>query len=144
MLLHSDLVYASETARFQLPFVNLAVVPEAGSTYLLPRMMGRQRASELLMLGEMFTAQKAYEVGIVNEVLAPEKLQDVAWQKAVALSQKPPEALRLTKMLLRKGDTAVAAEALREEGLIFPSTARFSRIQRGDASLHRKTKTRLF
>lgn len=119
MLLHCDLVYAAESAVFQMPFVNLAVVPEAGSTYIMPRMMGHQRAAELLMLCEKFGADEAHAVGIVNQVLADDALQSVAWQKAVALSQKPPESLRLTKMLLRKGETAVIAERIKEEGAIF-------------------------
>lgn len=115
MLLHCDLVYAAESARFQLPFVNLALVPEAASSYIMPRMMGRQRAAELLLLGEMFSAQKAYEYGIVNGVVADDRLQDVAWQKALALSRKAPEALRLTKMLLRKGETREITAVMQEE-----------------------------
>lgn len=119
MLLHCDLNYASETARFQMPFVDLAVVPEAGSSYLLPRMMGRQQAAELLMLGEMFSAAKAQAVGIINDVFESDRLQEIAWQKALSLSQKPPEALKLTKNLLRKGDLATTIEFMREEGKLF-------------------------
>lgn len=119
MLLHSDLVYSSETARFQLPFVNLGLVPEAASSYIIPRMMGRQRAAELFLLGEMFSAQKAHEVGIVNELLAPDELPEYAWQKALALAEKPPEALRLTKMLLRKGEARDITAVMQSEGQYF-------------------------
>src|SRR3954464_9986386 len=83
LLLHCDLVYATTNARFQLPFVGLGIVPEFGSTYLLPLLAGYQRAAELLLLGQPFNAQKAYEVGIVTAVVAPEKLLDEA-QKAAA------------------------------------------------------------
>ena len=71
MLLHCDLVYAADNTRFQLPFVNLALCPEGGSSLLLPRVAGYQRAAELLMLGEPFDATTAREAGFVNRVLAP-------------------------------------------------------------------------
>src|SRR6266849_1001287 len=73
MLLHCDLVYATPSARFQLPFVPLGIVPEFGSTYLLPLIAGYQRAAELLLLGQPFTAQKAHEVGIVTRICSPEE-----------------------------------------------------------------------
>src|SRR3954471_9854994 len=72
MLLHCDLAYASSDARFQLPFVNLALVPEFASTLLLPRILGRHAAAELMLLGEPFTAQRAHELGIINAVVPRE------------------------------------------------------------------------
>src|SRR5438876_11778428 len=69
LLLHCDLVYATPAARFQLPFVPLGIVPEFGSTYLLPLIAGYQRAAELLLLGQPFSAEKAHEVGIVTAVV---------------------------------------------------------------------------
>ncbi len=110
MLLHCDLVYAAAGAIFRLPFIDLGLVPEAGSTYLLPRMAGYGRAAELLLLGEAFSAAKARDCGIVNEVVAADELDDLAWSKAGQLAAKPPEALRGTKMLLRRG----SAQAVRE------------------------------
>ncbi len=115
MLLHCDLVYAAASARFRLPFVNLALVPEAGSSLLLPRMLGHQRAAELLMLGDFFDAQKAYEFGLVNAVYEDKKLLDMAWQKAQQLAAQPPAALRLTKSLLKRGSSAAVQEAMTEE-----------------------------
>ncbi|HLT36327.1 MAG TPA: enoyl-CoA hydratase, partial [Enhygromyxa sp.] len=93
MLLHCDLVYAGEGARFQLPFVNLGLCPEAGSSYLLPRLMGHQRAAELVLLGEPFSARVAHECGLVNQVLADEAVIDRAKQIAGILAKKPPNAV---------------------------------------------------
>jgi enoyl-CoA hydratase/carnithine racemase len=103
MLLHCDLVYASEDARFQLPFVNLGLCPEAASSYLLPRVAGLQRASELLLLGEPFDALRARDAGIVNEVLPHEVVRDRALERARALAARPPAAVRGTRDLIRAG-----------------------------------------
>lgn len=102
LLLHADLVYAAPTTRFQLPFVNLALVPEAGSSLLLPLRAGPLVAAELLMLGEPFDAERALRYQIINEVIDDKKLLETVRAKASALAKKPAEALRLTKQLLRK------------------------------------------
>ncbi len=102
MLLHCDLVYAGETARFHLPFVDLGLVPEAGSSYLLPTALGQRRAAELLLLAEPFGAAQAQELGLVNQVLPPEQVEPVARERAHALARKAPMALRLTKQLMRR------------------------------------------
>lgn len=108
MLLHCDLVYAGESAKLSLPFVNLALVPEAASSLLLPAMAGHHRAAELLLLGEPFTPAAAKDYGIVNAVYADDKLLAEAMAVAAKLAAKPPTALRLTKQLLKrtKGDVA--------------------------------------
>ncbi|WP_025898712.1 enoyl-CoA hydratase [Sneathiella glossodoripedis] len=118
MLLHCDLVFASKNATFSLPFVNLALVPEAASSYLLPKMLGHQRAAELLMLGETFDTAKASDYGIVNEVVDPVDLDRTAMAAAQKLAAKAPEALRLTKSLL-KGDFETTAARMKAEGDIF-------------------------
>ena len=115
MLLHCDLVYAGASARFQLPFVNLALVPELASSLLLPAGLGYQRAAELLMLGEPFSAAQAREYGIVNEVLTDGEEIGAALKTAAKLAAKPPAALRLTKMLMKKGLAQAVAARLREE-----------------------------
>ena len=115
MLLHCDLVYAAEGTVFRLPFIDLGLVPEAASTYLLPRMAGYGRAAELLLLGEAFSAAKARDCGIVNEVAAADGLNELAWSKAEQLAAKPPEALRQTKMLLRRGTQKVVRETIDAE-----------------------------
>jgi len=113
MLLHCDLVYAGESAKFSFPFVNLALVPEAASSLLLPNLIGHQRAAELILLGEPFTPATAKEYGIVNAVFADDKLLAEAAAVAKKLAAKPPTAIRLTKQLLRgaKGDVAAQMAA---------------------------------
>jgi enoyl-CoA hydratase/carnithine racemase len=120
MLLHCDLVYASENAVFALPFVNLALVPEAASSFLLPRMLGHQRAAELLLLGENFTAADALDAGILNAVTSQDKIEETAFAAARKLAAKAPEAVRLTKSLM-KGNVEQVRSAMNSEGLAFSS-----------------------
>lgn len=119
LLLHCDLVYAAPNARFQLPFVSLGLVPEFGSTYLLPLVAGYQRAAELLFLGQPFDAEKARDIGIVTEVVPPEELMKRAEKTAADLAALPPESLRLTKQLLRAPHAAHVREVIAEEGRVF-------------------------
>ena len=119
LLLHCDLVYAATNARFQLPFVPLGIVPEFASTYLLPLLAGYQRAAELLLLGQPFSAQKAQEIGIVSQVFPENELLQKAQETARALAALPPESLRLTKQLMKKRHGQMVAEAIAEEGRIF-------------------------
>ena len=104
MLLHCDFVYASPAARFVLPFTNLGLVPEAGSSMLLPRLVGHRRAAELLMLGEPFDGETAVELGIANALIPSDQVLDKAWSTAQSLAAKPRSALRQTKILLRKDE----------------------------------------
>jgi enoyl-CoA hydratase/carnithine racemase len=115
MLLHCDLVYAGEAARFQLPFVNLGLVPEAGSSLLLPATVGYQRAAALLLLGEPVSAVKAHQYGIVTEVVADSETVDAATQAAKKLAAKPPAAVRLAKMLMKKPLVDAVAKQILEE-----------------------------
>src|SRR5580704_11168584 len=78
ILLHCDLVYAADNAKFIMPFINLGIVPEAASTVLLPALIGHQRAAELFMLGAPCSAQRAYEMGLVNAVVTQENLLPTA------------------------------------------------------------------
>lgn len=115
MLLHCDLVYAASDARFQLPFVNLGLCPEAGSSALLPALMGQRRAAELLYFGEPFTADTARDVGIVNAIVVGNELLNTATAKARQLAEKPPSALRITKALLKRGSVSMIADAMAKE-----------------------------
>ena len=115
MLLHCDLIYAGVGARFQLPFANLGLCPEAGSSLLLPSRMGHQRAAELLFFGEPFSAQEARDLGLVNEVFADSKLAEAVLGKAQQLAAKPPAALRATKKLLKAGVADAIRQAMTRE-----------------------------
>jgi len=119
MLLHCDLVYADETARFQLPFVNLGLCPEAASSYLLPRRIGPQRAAEMLLLGEMIDAATALEYGLINQLFESATLEDQVLAKATRLATQPPESVRLTKSLLKEPQRPRIAEVMRKEGELF-------------------------
>lgn len=115
MLLHCDLVYAAPNARLQLPFVNLGLVPEAASSLLLPALIGYQRAAELLLLGEPFSAQKAKEIGLVTEVVPADQLFDTAMAQAKKLASKPAASLRLTKRLMKQGQMAAVERQIKLE-----------------------------
>ena len=107
MLLHCDLVVADPSTRFSLPFINLGLVPEAASSLLLPRLVGHVRASELLLLGEMFDAAAAERYGIINRCSAAGEADAEAMAWAQALAAKAPNALRLSKALLKSESAGI-------------------------------------
>jgi enoyl-CoA hydratase/carnithine racemase len=114
LCLHCDLVYASPTARFQTPFVNLGLVPEAGSSLLAPHLLGRAKASELLLLAEPFGADEALRLGLVNAVLPQSELLAHAMSKGAALAAKPRAALLATRRLMRGDPEALKAQMAAE------------------------------
>src|SRR5260221_10435230 len=111
ILLHCDLVYASAGARFQLPFVNLGIVPEAGSSLILPGALGRHRAAELFLFGEPLNAATAERWGLVNGVYPEAELMDRVLERAELLAAKPARIVRLTKRLLTTPGAAVRERA---------------------------------
>ena len=119
LLLHCDLVYAGDNAAFALPFVNLGLVPEAGSSLLLPQMFGMQRAAAALLLGEPFMAEAALEVGLVNRVVPPTECNAIAQGQARKLAAKPLTALMETKRLMKGGQQAAVLARMDEEGAVF-------------------------
>jgi enoyl-CoA hydratase/carnithine racemase len=119
LLLHCDLVYATERARFTAPFVDLGLVPEAASSLLLPRRLGHARAAALLLLGEPLDARAALGAGLVNALLEPGVLRAHALAAGHALARKPPAALRLTKALLAEPGYQTVPARLRHEGALF-------------------------
>lgn len=119
LLLHSDLVYASPRASFKMPFVPLGLVPEAGSSLLLPRIMGHAQAAELLLLGERFSVEDALRLGILTRVVPHDELEAVARERAGALARLPPQAVRQTKALMTRATRAGVREAMLAEGEIF-------------------------
>lgn len=117
MLLHCDLVAAADDSRFQFPFVNLGLVPEAASSLLLPRLAGYHRAAELMLLGEPFGAAKAQEIGLVNSVVPAGEAEAAGLALAQRLAARPRQALRKTKALLKQGDESVSERITREARL---------------------------
>ncbi len=116
---HCDLVYASEGAKLVLPFVNLGLVPEAASSFYLPRLLGHQKAAEILFFGEPFDARTAKDLGLVNEVLPDGELLAYGLDRARRLQQKPRGALLKTKKLLKMHLREPMLEHLDEEARIF-------------------------
>lgn len=115
MLLHCDLVYASQNCFLHLPFTRLGVCPEAGSSYLLPRQIGYLRAAELMLLGDRFSADKACSYGIVNEVLPQDQYMDYALGKAHELAALPSQAVQASKRLLKRGIENVIPDTIELE-----------------------------
>ena len=114
MLLHCDLVVADPATRFSLPFINLGLVPEAASSLILPRLLGHLRASELLLLGEMFDAATAERLGVINRISSVGHAESDALVLAHTLARKAPQALRRTKALLKSESTGVVARMQEE------------------------------
>lgn len=116
LLLHCDLVYAGEDARFQLPFTRLGLVPEFASSYLLPYIAGYQRAAELLLLGEAFDATRAHEAGFVTRVTPAAQAFDAALEAAQKLAALPAASVRHTKALLKRAHRGAVEAQLAAEG----------------------------
>ena len=119
MLLHCDLVYCAPGTRFSLPFVDLGLCPEGGSSFLLPRLAGYQKAAELLMLGEPFSAETAREIGLVNAIVPADALVATAMATARKLATKPAASLRETKMLMKQGIHEAVKLAMGDESEAF-------------------------
>ena len=119
LLLHCDLVYASDDARFSMPFTQLGVVPEFASSYLLPLIAGYQRAAELLLLGEPFDAQAAFAAGFVTRVVPAAEAQEAAWAAAGKLARLPKDSIRLTRSLLRSAHRDAILRQAEVEGRHF-------------------------
>lgn len=121
MLLHCDLVYAADNARFSLPFAQLGLCPELASSLLLPQLAGYQRAAEALLLGETFNAQKAQDIGLVNQILPAEQLLVFARERAARVAAMPASSIRVTKQLLKSGQQAAIDARITLENQHFAS-----------------------
>jgi len=124
MLTHCDFVYAGESAEFQLPFVNLALVPEFGSSYLLPQRFGYVRAAELILLGQPFGAARAAELGLVTSVVADQKLLATATGTAQTLAKKPAGAVQASKRLMKGAFREQLEQAVKVENQVFAERVR--------------------
>jgi enoyl-CoA hydratase/carnithine racemase len=119
LLLHCDLVFAATDAKFQLPFVNLALCPEGASSQLLPLTAGHRLAAELLMLGEVFDAETAQRAGIVGRIVVADELLDAALVAARKLAAKPVQALAVTKTLMKRTPDLSMIDRIDEEAIHF-------------------------
>jgi enoyl-CoA hydratase/carnithine racemase len=119
LLLHCELVYAAEDARFALPFTRLGLVPEFGSSYLMPLMCGYHRAAELLLLAEPFDARKAFEAGFVTRVLPASGVLEAALEAARKLASLPPKSVQQTKALMRSPLAAQLQSQMKAEADLY-------------------------
>lgn len=120
LLLHCDLVYVSRDARLKMPFVNLGLCPEFGSSLILPRLLGHAKAAELLLLGESFTGEQAAAWGIATAALdSGQAALDKAREVAARLDQLAPDAVRISKQLMKAPEREALLQVIRHEGELF-------------------------
>ncbi|WP_207285835.1 enoyl-CoA hydratase-related protein [Pseudomonas sp. FW300-N2A2] len=125
LLLHCDLVYVTRDARLRMPFVNLGLCPEFGSSLLLPRLLGHAKAAQLLLLGEGFSGEQAAEWGIATEALGSgEAALAKAREMALRFESLPPEAVRISKQLMKAPDREQLRKVIEEEGALFTQRLR--------------------
>lgn len=123
MILHCDLVYVAPDASFRLPFVDLGLVPEAASSLLLPRRIGKAKASEFLLLGEAFGAEEAVRLGLANAIVPACELHEFAIEQAARLAAKPRAAIAATRRLMR-GDLKEILARIEDEARLFSAAMR--------------------
>ena len=138
MLLHCDLVVADGCARFSMPFVDLALVPEAASSLLVPRLAGRRRAARYLLLCEPFGADEAFAIGLVSHRADAGALGDKLDEVVTALLAKPPEALRKTQQLLRHGARDEILERMKMESGLFAERLQSAEVKEAIAAFFEK------
>jgi enoyl-CoA hydratase/carnithine racemase len=125
LLLHCDLVYVARDARLCMPFVNLGLCPEFGSSLILPRLLGHAKASELLLLGEGFSGEQAAQWGIASEALSNgEAALAKAREMALRFDGLPAEAVRISKQLMKAPDHELIRQVIEEEGALFTQRLR--------------------
>lgn len=138
MLLHCDFVYAAAGTKFVLPFIDLALCPEFGSSYTLPARLGYLRAAELLLLGQPFDAAQAADYGIVTQVLDAPDVLGKATETAQKLAAKPPAAMRTSKRLMRQSTQSLLMAAIEAENEQLAARVRSPESQEIFASFLRK------
>jgi enoyl-CoA hydratase/carnithine racemase len=115
LLVHCDLVYAADNAKFSLPFAQLGLCPEAASSLLLPRICGHQRAAEKLLLGEFFDAKEAMDIGLVNQILPATELHQFVAAQAAKIAALPAESMCITKKLMKATSAIEIANQIKIE-----------------------------
>jgi enoyl-CoA hydratase/carnithine racemase len=124
MLTHCDFIYAGDSAKFQMPFINLALVPEFGSSCSVPARIGHLRAAELILLGTPFDARRAAELGLVTEVVPDKDVLAKATEAAQKLAAKPVAALQASKRLMKQPFREQIKAAMKAENEEFSAQVR--------------------
>lgn len=119
LLLHCDMVIAANNCKFKLPFTQLGLSPEGGSSLLLPQLVGRNRAFELLVLGNTFDHTQAKEYGIVNQICLPEELISISNKTALTIAALPHDAVMASRKLIRENSSALLLQTIENEGKQF-------------------------
>jgi enoyl-CoA hydratase/carnithine racemase len=138
MLTHCDFVYAGESARFRMPFIDLAVLPEFGSSCSVPAMMGHIRAAELILLGLPFDARRAVELGFANQVVSDQRLLATASETARKLAAKPIGALQACKRLMKSAFRDQVKVAMKRENEEFSVQGRSAEAREAFAAFLEK------
>ena len=139
--LNADYVVAADTAKFTMAYIWLGTSPDGGSTYLLPRIVGRRKALELAMLSEPLDADKAMEMGLVNRVVASDDLETETMKLAEKLAAGPTKAFAQTKALINQSfEAASFSEQLAAERSAFLSCAGTGDFAEGVAAFVEKRK----
>lgn len=130
MLLHCDLAFASENATFSAPFPRVGLVPEAGSSMLLPRALGTAWANDIILAGRTLTATDALVAGLVSRVVPAEELPDLAHEVAGRIASFAPNAMRESKRLVRSDRDRVIEQMNRENEVFLPrlKSAEFAEV----------------
>jgi len=119
LLLHCDMIVAANNSKFKLPFTQLGLSPEAGSSLLLPLRIGHNKAFELLVLGKLFKAEEALEYGIINQVCLPEELLTTANDIAKTIAQLPHDSVMTSRKLIKQSTQAVMPQVIANEAQEF-------------------------
>jgi len=119
LLMHCDMIYAADNAKFSMPFTPLGLCPEYASSMVFQQIVGYQRAAEKLLLGEAFLAQEAFEMGFINKVLPVEELLPYAEKQAAKIAALPAKSIRLTKRLMKANQPQLIRDKMNEENAHF-------------------------
>jgi enoyl-CoA hydratase/carnithine racemase len=119
LLLHCDMVVAANNSKFKLPFTQLGLCPEAGSSLLLPLRIGQNKAFELLVLGKTFNAEQALDYGIANQICQPSELLSTVEEIALTIAKLPTDAVMTSRRLIRQANQKLLAQVINEEGQEF-------------------------
>lgn len=123
MLLHCDLAFASNTARFKAPFPHVGLVPEAGSSLLLPQALGNAWANDILLAGRTLDADDALRAGLISRVYSPAELIEKTNETAAIIAAQAPNAMKKSKRLIRSNRPDVI-ERMKAEGVLFDEQLR--------------------